>query len=253
MDIFGAIDGTGPGNNTQYRTEFASSFVNRISSSWHTPAKFYSRGPTASGHETLGLAQKIHAKVVEARLQAGNKDVRLFLSGYSRGGLAAILVCQRLQRQKIPVDGLFLFDAVDMALGVQGDIIPDNVKVCFHARRNPQSRSRSSWGNCGTRAQNPHGYHERMFLCTHGGVGGVPWTEADSTGYINEALTSATHPLVRAAGLGSPALLGPVLLNDAHQASSRTTITLAQDRKGSSEVERWMFAALAAMRQNATS
>ena len=61
-------------------------------------------------------------------------DARVFLlSGYSCGGAAVIAAARWLQRLGLIVDALFLFDAVDRSLPVDGYIISSNVKQACHA------------------------------------------------------------------------------------------------------------------------
>jgi hypothetical protein len=66
---------------------------------------------------------------------------------------------------------LGLYDAVDMALGLDGERIT-NVDATYHARRDPRLESRSSWGNTGMRSDGF--YEERVFFTSHGGIGGDP-------------------------------------------------------------------------------
>jgi len=72
----------------------------------------------------------------------------LFLAGHSRGGAAVILIAQALKKDKIFVDGLFLFDAVDRTdstlIAVQ--TIPRNVRVTYHARRDASLSTYFQWG-----------------------------------------------------------------------------------------------------------
>lgn len=70
---------------------------------------------------------------------SGIKRYRIFLVGYSRGGSECIFLANLLQRAGIPVEAMFLFDAVNMTLDLSGyRKIPSNVKTCYHAYRNPK-------------------------------------------------------------------------------------------------------------------
>ena len=60
---------------------------------------------------------------------------RLMLAGYSRGGSAAIMACEMLERDGVSVDSLFLFDAVARDEFPGGKVIPANVSFSRHARR----------------------------------------------------------------------------------------------------------------------
>ena len=68
----------------------------------------------------------------------GIKDYRIFLVGYSRGGSECIFLANLLQRAGLAVEAMFLFDAVNMTIDLAPfRKIPSNVKVCYHAHRNP--------------------------------------------------------------------------------------------------------------------
>ncbi|MEZ5582820.1 MAG: hypothetical protein R3F37_08670 [Candidatus Competibacteraceae bacterium] len=86
-----------------------------------------------------------------------------------------------MKRTGYAVDAMFLFDAVDRAIPVNGYAISSNVKQVYHARRDPAAQSRQSFGNCGWARENSSrtGYEQRFFFCTHGAIGGMPWN-ADS-------------------------------------------------------------------------
>ncbi|MBA8879654.1 alpha/beta hydrolase fold domain-containing protein [Phyllobacterium myrsinacearum] len=266
-DIFAGIDGTGVFNNQQYQLEFQNSFVNRIFREWNTPAKFYRRGPSIDGVATANLAFAAFEHVYKLYSQKNGRPKRIFLAGYSRGGAAATKVCDLLQDRGVPVHGLFLFDAVDRAMLITPGFIPKNVEYCFHARRDPRSNSRNSFGSYGTKAhRDTTVYRERFFYCTHGGMGGVPWLHADPDGYINEAENInlgkpiIQNPVLRSLALTNPATAGLVISdhlarqgNNAYRAAGRTNVTLQQDKAGSAEVGQWMFAALRELRKdNAT-
>src|SRR5205823_7458079 len=65
-------------------------------------------------------------------------------------------------------------------LVVDAATIPDNVGYVHHVIRDPLSSSRESFGNDGMtyhpgKTVYPQAY---TFMCTHGGMGGCPWTPA---------------------------------------------------------------------------
>ncbi len=123
--------------------------------------------------ETQKLGRQVHDAAVAAR--ESDDKLRLVLIGYSRGG-AAVIHAAQLLKDKVQVDAMFLFDAVDRSLGVETERIPSNVQVVRHARRDPWSLSRLYFGNCGTDCDDSKtDYQEAFFRCTHGGLGGTPW------------------------------------------------------------------------------
>lgn len=181
MIAFAGIDGTGPYSNATYKSTFANSFVNRLYRMWPYPhLRFYHRGPQTLGTTTKQYADKAFYFIADALHKRGAKAV--FMAGYSRGGAAVIEVADMLKRYgPTEVECLTLFDAVDRSLQVGGYLsntpIPETVQHVIHAMRDPKSASRESFGNCGSRYLGPASRHQReMFLATHGGLGGVPWS-----------------------------------------------------------------------------
>lgn len=70
---------------------------------------------------------------------SGIKNYRIFLVGYSRGGSECVFLANLLQRAGLQVEAMFLFDAVNMTFDLaQYKKVPSNVKVCYHAYRNPK-------------------------------------------------------------------------------------------------------------------
>jgi len=123
-----------------------------------------------------------HTFILERR-RAG-VDEPILLVGYSRGAAGVIAIAQWLQRDKIDVEAMILFDCVSrhLRLGspvqivpMSADTIPTSVRYAAHFMRSPASGSRSSFGNAGTIANEPTVYRQVMFVCTHGGMGGTPW------------------------------------------------------------------------------
>lgn len=174
--VFAGVDGTGPDDNTEYATAMATSFVNRIFHGCRASRanRFYTRGPTLLGNETGALGYAA-ARFLSGRRGAVDEP-KLVLSGYSRGGAAAITAAQILAVQLIPVDVMILFDAVDRSITALAGTIPPNVRRAYHVRRSFLALSRVYFGNCGTSSVPlVTTYREESFLATHGGVGGCPW------------------------------------------------------------------------------
>jgi hypothetical protein len=107
---------------------------------------------------------------------------RIFLAGYSRGAAGVIHVARLLQKRGITVYCLLLYDAVNRTFELNDvDTIPSNVQFCYHAVRDPAMSSRVDFGTmCGRKADDPDRtifVGPKTFKCTHGGMGGVPWTK----------------------------------------------------------------------------
>lgn len=229
MSILVGIDGTGeaivPGadRDTAYDRAFANSFVRRICNA--NPTSRYFRGPVALGG---GLVDAITAGalfVQQRRRITPNEPV--VLTGYSRGAAGAVCVAKELKKSNIPVRALMLFDCVDRHGFTDAETIPNNVGFVCHVIRNPAARSRMTFGNDGMRYVPPTVYPQAtMFMCTHGGMGGTPWTvPAGKTpnDFIDEGTLEA---------LMSPTRMEPVW-------TYRTNVTYAQDERVSREI--WQF------------
>jgi len=89
--------------------------------------------------------------------------------GHSRGGLVATLLARMLS-PVVRVYFLGLYDSVDREPCLDGTLI-ENVRIVFHARRNPDVGSRWSFGNTSTQHRVEH-YEESYFYTSHGGIGG---------------------------------------------------------------------------------
>jgi hypothetical protein len=135
------------------------------------------------------------------------------------------------------VDCLVLFDAVDRTHTVTSKTIPRNVRSCYHAMRDPYTMSRAWFGNCGRAKSSRHTtYSEKWFVCTHGGVGGVPWAWGGPTNAIEE-----TH------GWADWVLTRPFLqtFNEGLRGDSgKTNITPALDIHGAQQSWLWSQTAL---------
>jgi hypothetical protein len=249
--IFGGIDGTGPSDNAVYARDFAKSHVRTMWSGWPNLMSYYVRGPNNMGSETAGLARSMVQTIAPqyrrlAKLHADGKGDKkppaIILSGYSRGGAAVTYACHLLQAQKIPVHALMLFDAVDRTYTISDSeaTVPSNVTYCYHARRDPKAQSRTSFGNCSTGVVGRVKYAEKFFFCTHGGVGGCPWKEAEDNGYIYEGYGG------KAAAYGAGALAGPLapFVGSQLREAQRTNVKLQQDKAGAVASGNWMKANL---------
>jgi|GEM_PF-6942935 len=187
------INGTGP-PGAQYDEVMKTSFCLQLGDQLGSKS-FYLRGPNLFGKEVRDEARSVHQWLKAAYEEDSSR--RLMLAGYSRGGSAAIMACEMLERDHIPVDSLFLFDAVARHEFPGGNVIPANVRFSRHARRsltadfveryegtvkgihvvggftNP---ARPLFGNVGLRwrGDGDHQPAER-FLGSHGALGGVGW------------------------------------------------------------------------------
>ncbi|WP_448949967.1 hypothetical protein [Labrys neptuniae] len=269
--IYACIDGTGPYSDGEYEAEFKDSFVQRLYRNWDNGARYYKRGPSLDGVTTPALGMGAFQYVRERHRHKTAAPKRVFLAGYSRGGAAAVYAASLLAVEGIAVDGLFLFDAVDRQPFNTPLFIPANVRVCFHARRDPRTQSRTLFGNYATQPA-PGArtvYKQQYFFCTHGGMGGTPWGVADPDGYINETndyappgagrakppASSAVErwlddPATRAVlKYTSPGAYGALRGYDAYKYLGRTRVTLAQEKAESARVWVWMSTALKVLRQ----
>lgn len=249
MLIFAGVDGTGTHVNAIYSLEFANSIVQRLYRSWRGvgPAQ-YQRGPTNLGFSTSDLARTA-AKFVETQWNqewarnpryTGAPRISVFLAGYSRGGAAIIETCHHLKDLGIEVQCLVLCDAVERTLGYNWTTIPSNVRLCFHAVRDPYTFSRRWMGNCGRQIENRQitDYRERMFHCTHGGVGGTPWFKPGASGSIEEDFAFADGETLRYASHMVKKYL-PGTYDDYLGNSGKTNITPELDYLVSEQVWNW--------------
>jgi hypothetical protein len=125
------------------------------------------------------------------------------LAGYSRGAAGVVDVALRLKRDRIAVDAMLLFDAVDRTplprFMFSGYDIPNNVVRVVHAIRDSHSFSRASFGHAATRWHAPTVYEAKTFWATHGALGGVPFpARGRETGnsFIDEGFPERVPTLV---------------------------------------------------------
>jgi len=234
------IDGTGSeyfaNDNDKYRLENQGSHVDNICK---RTGGIYYRGPRVGGG---GMQFTVNTVVRELIAWAGcypsdSKELEIVLAGHSRGGLAAIMIANRLNlarqmRLPKPLLGTFtrgtvadirircvaLFDAVDRYAYENADSIPANVPYCYHAIRNPAVGSRQMFGNTARNVADSSAtnYVERPFWVAHAGCGGTPWT--------------GDHPELL---VDSKKVVGGEM-------QITPTITEAQDKAGSAAVRAWM-------------
>lgn len=114
----------------RYDEQFKGSFCQTIAAQLGRKQAVYFEGPKIMGLETGDLAEKVARAVKNC-----SSSEPIFLCGFSRGGAAVIAAAKRINRK---VEALFLFDAVDRALGVSTDVIPRNVAKAYHAIRDPK-------------------------------------------------------------------------------------------------------------------
>ena len=180
MAIVVGIDGTGSaflpgsGRDREYDVSFANSFISRICRN-SGPNKAYFRGPVALGG---GLLEAINGGLQFIRNRRAARVMEpIVLTGYSRGAAGVVSLAARLQRERIDVRAIMLFDCVDRHLAIDADVIPNNVGFVYHVIRDARSGSRESFGNDGMRYNRPTVFpNAYSFMCTHGGMGGCPWT-----------------------------------------------------------------------------
>lgn len=250
MDIFCGVDGTGPYSDSEYSSSFANSFVNKMYLKWHTKCRYYDRGPGLDGTST-GLRANNMATFAERNFRSNSvsntrdEGVRIFLTGYSRGGAAALEAANILASKDIPVYALLLFDAVDRSITISNTAVPSGVKYCRHAVRGNTTNSRNSFGHVGLRTSSNVDYpHAVSFHCTHGAMGGTPWKQAHTDGYIYEQENGAPKPNSISASPFMPSATATVLkavFDRAYDAGSKTNVTMAQETKGTNQVETYMF------------
>jgi len=167
------IDGTGDIGKQSYRAEMHNSFVSYIVRRTPARLKKYIRGPAIDGCDMSIIVDTAYT-FVHLSLAARPK-APVFLTGYSRGGAGVVGVARRLAEDGVKVSGMVLFDAVDRSLAINAAELTRNVENVVYARRDPQTMSRRSFGNCATIWHAPTKCSMRSFWGTHGALGGVPW------------------------------------------------------------------------------
>lgn len=185
MAIYVGIDGTGPewlNPDPQYEKDYWNSHVNYLSRNWVSRDTFYNRGPLIPGLESAALAKLAYDETIK-RVNKYGEETPIVLAGHSRGGACVIDAAKYLKkRDKLNVEILILFDAVDKSVGSGGiggvfdTPISDNVKNVVRATRDPNANSRGTFGNCGTMFEDRSKTFliPKLFFGTHSAIGGVP-------------------------------------------------------------------------------
>ena len=89
--------------------------------------------------------------------------------------------------------------------------------------------SRGVFGNCGLRYFSAHtAYNLKSFYCTHGAMGGTPWSEAGWDGKIYEDHAPVSKGMIILLGAAS----GQLPAAAAYVRSLRTNVTLEQESAG---------------------
>lgn len=210
------VNGTGP-PGPAYDNIMKTSFVYQLGQTLGAKS-FYQRGPKLFGHEVLDEAHAVYQWLKSAYEE--DSSFRLMLAGYSRGGSAAMMACEMLERDDIPVDSLFLFDAVARHNFRGGVVIPANVRFSRHARRSLaedfvekyeghigliggfQNPIRPLFGNVGLtwRGDGDHRPAE-TFFGSHGALGGVGWRVVVEDAECEQAVAGWMSENLRSGGV----------------------------------------------------
>jgi hypothetical protein len=240
--IYG-VDGTGPTDSNEYYAAFRHSFVHRICATGSPGPRVYFPGPYNLDYDDrtdLPVQKRYERRycprpyTVAAEIRARHNPAhKLYLTGYSRGGAIVIAAATILHDWNIPVDALFLFDAVNRSMRLPDtDFIPPNVRHCYHALRSERANSRGWFGNCGTQAAmagHPR-IHMRHFFTTHGGMGGTPW---GTSGLPKEEKKAYIH--------GTPAEREEIRRHVRIKEITATNVSIEEEAEGMQEVEHWMW------------
>lgn len=271
--MIACVDGTGTSDDAEYARVFHRSFVNRIYNRCTHPDRIYHRGPgsdlsdgvvgTWGGRHHVApefvareiveiynrLTAQMAAEANQERARQLGEHRKIFLAGYSRGGAIVIETAAILCMRNIPVEAMFLFDAVNRSASLQAtQSIPCNVATCYHAMRNiSASGSRESFGHAGRRAGTGVAFHKSHFLTTHGGMGGTPWrltgldaSERDHLSYLRYYRPTTYEE--RRTGMRRSHFINE------GGSDGMTTVSLEQEIVGMHQVKHWMWPHLLAHR-----
>jgi hypothetical protein len=261
--MFICIDGSGPDDDAEYHRAFEHSFlVQALAASTQSNGRWY-RGPNGYGEHQVDLTMVAREAIAWRRTEEARDGdaAKVFLGGYSRGAAGVVHVAYLLEDMHIPVDGMFLFDAVDRSIHIGDslragnvDVVPANVRAVYHARRSPLAESRESFSNTATSAAAADAYREHFFLTTHGGMGGTPWgstgLDASTRGAYDSPVTGAARRawIRRHAHLVEPFFEGSGGWDEAATATAfmepsdgRTTLTIEAEEAGSQACIDWMW------------
>lgn len=245
MDIFLGIDGSGAFSNATYASDFKKSFVTLLATKGPFMKRHYLRGPSMTGVETMSIVVTGHTWISGqiADCKRNKVPYRLFMAGYSRGGAAVTEIAFRLKSKGETIHTLMLFDAVDQSVITNADVVPSNVTNCFHAMRDPAAGSREFFGNCATKAAAGVNFKWDKFFCTHGAMGGTPWTTVGKTGKIEEMSDGEKAAMIAGVGL----TIDIRKLQDTRKQADVhdfTNVTLEKEQANGEAVWKWMNARL---------
>jgi pimeloyl-ACP methyl ester carboxylesterase len=136
LQAIAVVDGTGEFSDESYAKSMANSFCTQIGQQLGGASGVmadYQRGPTGEGARTGQKGRE--AAAILKRVHGLDRNAQLFLAGYSRGGSAAIIAAETLQKDGVPVKALFLFDPVARHMCSGGEVIPANVRRAYVAYR----------------------------------------------------------------------------------------------------------------------
>jgi pimeloyl-ACP methyl ester carboxylesterase len=222
--VLAAIDGTD--SKTWRWSTGLNSHVFKFHRDFRTPdpkhQTNYADGPNTSGFNVSSIVKEICGFLNKAL--ADFSPAHVALVGHSRGGLIAVLAARELGT---PIEFMGLYDAVDRHIGPSGAVIPKNVKVVYHAMRDPSVQSRVYFGNTATQAEAGVKYVSRHFKATHGGIGGDPHGGENEV-HDNLAVAAAATAV------------GGLTTGISTYQSLRCTISLEIDQRGAREADRWM-------------
>lgn len=156
------VDGTGVYNGIQYEHLFRGSFCKQVDEKGkkaHLNVSYF-QGPGAAGIST-GTSIGGEARQHLEKAYRLNRNEKIYLMGYSRGGACAIQLAKWAnnrfdlgpaetrggERRDLPVpkapieiEAMFLLDPVDKDMSISGDGIPSNVKRCYLLYRDKPPR-----------------------------------------------------------------------------------------------------------------
>lgn len=184
--------------------DYKLSFVRRICNEYAVINSEWINGPSNTGDDCKAIGQQALQVIRQWRSNMGattwdkgEKVNRLFLTGYSRGGAIVVWVAkQLLTEDKLDVDCLFLFDAVDRAWDLKAPElnvmnVPPNVNRTYHATRDDLVNSRPGFGHTAVNGLN--NFERRNFCGTHAAMGGQPWRGDHPKGQTSEADHAASY------------------------------------------------------------
>lgn len=235
INLLICIDGTHPNlvidqSDEVYDKDFKNGHVRRVAdrSVFGSENTIYVRGPTT-------LATTVNKKytaalkfITTAAQKSPTSKVTLHFCGHSRGGAIALDLANELcslgsasgmastsletsngevgnalrtakssLAGRTEVSTLTLFDAVDMALVIEGQPIRRAIGHVAHAFRSALWGSRNAWGNVGLELEKGSSRPNflREFNCTHAAMGGTPCTGDIPKPMVHRLLGLKSPPL----------------------------------------------------------